>query len=64
MTSMALKDQINLSVTFVLIYRRMAEDHQTRETLKKKKKKILIKQQNKILKILKLCNQTRARNKS
>ena len=64
MTSMALKDQINLSVTFVLIYRRMAEDHQTRETLKKKKKKLLIKQQNKILKILKLCNQTRARNKS
>ena len=38
MTSMALKDQINLSVTFVLIYRRMAEDHQTQETLKKKKK--------------------------
>ena len=64
MTSMALKDQINLSVTFVLIYRRMAEDHQTRETLKKKKKKLLIKQQNKILKILKLCNQTRDRNKS
>lgn len=43
MTSVALKDQINLSVTFVLIYRRMAEEHQTQETLKEKKKKLLIK---------------------
>lgn len=37
MKSMALKDQINLSVTFVLIYRRMAGDHQTQETLQEKK---------------------------
>ena len=41
MTLMALKEQINLSVTFVLIYKRMAGDHQTQETLTKKRKLLI-----------------------